>query len=66
MNVIVNGDEKALEPGATVADLIQELSLAGKRIAVELNMEIVPHSQHATTTLNQGDTLEVVHAIGGG
>jgi sulfur carrier protein len=66
LNVIVNGDEKTLEAGATVTDLIHELALEGKRIAVELNMEIVPRSEHATTTLKQGDNLEVVHAIGGG
>ncbi|WP_265048166.1 sulfur carrier protein ThiS [Alkalimarinus alittae] len=66
MNVIVNGDEKTLEVGATVADLIHVLALEGKRIAVELNMEIVPRSEHASTVLKQGDNLEVVHAIGGG
>ena len=66
MNVIVNGDDKTLEVGTTVADLVHLLSLEGKRIAVELNMEIVPRSEHPTTILNQGDNLEIVHAIGGG
>jgi len=66
LNVIVNGDDKTLNPGATVADLVHLLSLEGKRIAVELNMEIVPRSEHPTTILNQGDNLEIVHAIGGG
>ena len=66
MNVIVNGDDKTLEAGATVADLIHLLALEGKRIAVELNMDIVPRSEHPKTTLNQGDNLEIVHAIGGG
>lgn len=66
MNVIVNGDNKALDVGATVADLIQLLALEGKRIAVELNMEIVPRSEHPTTILSEGDSLEIVHAIGGG
>lgn len=49
-----------------MADLVHLLSLEGKRIAVELNMEIVPRSEHPTTILNQGDNLEIVHAIGGG
>ena len=66
MNVIVNGDDKALEAGTTVADLVHLLELEGKRIAVELNMEIVPRSEHPTTILSQGDNLEIVHAIGGG
>ncbi len=66
MNVIVNGDDKILDAGTTVADLIHLLALEGKRIAVELNMEIVPRSEHTTTILRQGDNLEVVHAIGGG
>ena len=66
MNITVNGDEKNLDTGSTVADLIAALSLEGKRIAVELNMEIVPRSEHGTTILKQGDNLEVVHAIGGG
>lgn len=66
LNVIVNGDDKTLEAGATVADLVHLLELEGKRIAVELNMEIVPRSEHPTTTLSQGDNLEIVHAIGGG
>lgn len=66
MNVIVNGDQKILEEGATVADLIQTMALEGQRIAVELNLEIVPRSEHSKTVLNQGDNLEVVHAIGGG
>lgn len=66
MNVIVNGDQKTLEEGATVADLIQTMALEGQRIAVELNLEIVPRSEHSKTVLNQGDNLEVVHAIGGG
>ncbi len=46
--------------------LLDTLELTGKRIAVELNGEIVPKSQHAATTLNQGDQLEIVVAVGGG
>ncbi|HLA30144.1 MAG TPA: sulfur carrier protein ThiS, partial [Pseudomonas sp.] len=50
----------------TVAGLIGRLDLAGRRVAVELNLDIVPRSQHATTALREGDRVEVVHAIGGG
>jgi sulfur carrier protein len=49
-----------------VADLIDQLSLTGKRLAVEVNEDIVPRSQHAERRLNDGDRVEVVHAIGGG
>eukprot|EP01030_Chromulinospumella_sphaerica_P014169 gene14169-13961_t len=46
---------------STVAHLVESLKLTGKRIAVELNGEIVPKSQHATTPLNAGASLEIVH-----
>jgi len=49
-----------------VSDLVRDLSLEGKRIAVERNGEIVPRSEHAETVLVDGDKIEVVAAIGGG
>lgn len=66
MQIHVNGDSLELADGATLADLITHLELQGKRIAIELNMDIVPRSEHATCSLADGDVLEVVHAIGGG
>ena len=51
---------------ATVADLVRALGLAGKRIAVEKNGEIVPRSRYATTPVAPGDRLEIVGAVGGG
>jgi len=51
---------------ATIADLVTELGLAGKRIAVERNGEIVSRSRYATTTIERGDRLEIVAAVGGG
>lgn len=51
---------------ATIADLLTELGLAGKRIAVECNGEIVSRSRYATTTIERGDRLEIVAAVGGG
>ncbi len=65
MNLIVNGDPYPFT-GTTVADLVAELQLTGRRLAVEVNREIVPKSEHGTHTLREGDTVEVVHAIGGG
>ena len=65
MKLIVNGDTLSLD-GNTIADLVAQLELTGRRLAVEVNREIIPKSQHADFTLNEGDVLEIVHAIGGG
>lgn len=66
ISITVNGDAKQVNSDSTISDLIAEMALAGQRIAVELNLEIVPKAQHASTRLQAGDVLEVVHAIGGG
>lgn len=66
MKIELNGEPRELSAGATVADLIDQLSLTGKRLAVEVNEDIVPRSQHADIRLNDGDRVEVVRAIGGG
>ncbi|WP_161955775.1 sulfur carrier protein ThiS [Pseudomonas sp. MF4836] len=66
MRIQLNGEPFELPDGATVAALLIRLDLTGRRIAVELNQDIVPRSQHAETSLNEGDQVEVVHAIGGG
>ncbi|CAN7410795.1 sulfur carrier protein ThiS [Pseudomonas sp. LjRoot71] len=66
MRIQLNGEAFELPDGETVAGLIGRLDLAGRRVAVELNLDIVPRSQHATTALREGDQVEVVHAIGGG
>ena len=66
MHIQLNGEPLELPDGQSVADLLQRLDLIGRRLAVELNRDIVPRSQHATTLLTEGDQVEVVHAIGGG
>lgn len=66
MNIQVNGDLREVGENATVADVIADLGLTGKRIAVELNLEILPFTEHASQILKEGDRLELVHAIGGG
>ena len=66
MQVIVNGDPLALPAGSTVTALIEHLGLAGRRVAVEVNEDIVPRSRHDEVTPQAGDRIEVVHAIGGG
>jgi sulfur carrier protein len=66
MRIQLNGEALELPEGQSVADLLARLDLAGRRVAVELNLDIVPRSQHAATLLRDGDRVEVVHAIGGG
>lgn len=66
ITVTVNGEPRALDAGITVGTLLQSLDLAGKRLAVERNGEIVPKGRHADTALVEGDVLEIVVAVGGG
>jgi sulfur carrier protein len=66
MKIVVNGQERALAAPVTVAALLDELGMAGKRVAVEVNQEIVPRSRHPEFQLNDSDRVEVVFAIGGG
>ncbi|MAM87141.1 MAG: thiamine biosynthesis protein ThiS [unclassified Hahellaceae] len=66
LEISVNGESCSMPADASVADLLAELKLTGRRIAVELNEEIVPKSSYAQTRLTTGDQLEIVHAIGGG
>lgn len=62
----VNGQPRQFETGANVQRLLDELELAGKRVAVERNGEIVPRSRFTDTRLADGDALEIVVAVGGG
>lgn len=66
LSIVVNGSSRVCTDQATIADLVRELALEGKRVAVERNGEIVPKSQHADTLLASGDRIEVVRAVGGG
>ena len=66
MQVRVNGDTLELPAGTTLSELLTQLSLSGVKVAIELNREIVPRSKHETHLLQEGDELEIVHAIGGG
>ncbi len=66
MQIELNGEPHAIAGGTTVASLIEELALTGKRLAVEVNEEVVPRGRHAEHVLESGDRVEIVHAIGGG
>ena len=65
-NWTINGEARSLVAPATVAALLDEMGLTGKRLAVERNGEIVPKGLHAGTQLVDGDRLEIVVAVGGG
>ena len=62
----VNGSPRNIDTGSNVNRLLEALELAGKRVAVERNGEIVPRSQYGDTQLAHGDQLEIVVAVGGG
>jgi len=66
MNITVNGDKIEIQDSATVEDLIIHLSLTEKRLAVEVNQSIISKSRHSETLLAANDTIEIIHAIGGG
>lgn len=66
MEIIVNGEATTITEPCTAAGLIDYLQLQGKRLAIEVNREIVPRSQYADYALQTGDRVEIVHAIGGG
>jgi len=66
IQLLVNGEPRSFPAALSVAELVETLELAGKRIAVERNGEIVPRSHHADTALADGDRLEIVVAVGGG
>jgi sulfur carrier protein len=66
MKILLNGQEKNLGTPITVAVLLQEMGLGDRRVAVEVNREIVPRSRHNDFQLQDDDRVEVVFAIGGG
>jgi sulfur carrier protein len=66
ITVTINGERRDFQQPLAFAQLIETLGLAGKRIAVERNGEIVPRSQFAAASVADGDKLEIVVAVGGG
>lgn len=64
--IFVNGEQRPMVAPRTVARLLEELELADKRVAVEVNQEIVPRSRYQAHQLQNADRVEIVRAIGGG
>jgi len=66
IHIRVNGEDREVADGATLSDLIDELDLHPRRIAVERNKRLVRRARHADTILAHGDVLEIVTLVGGG
>ena len=66
MRLLINGEAAELPTGSTARQLVDQLKLTGARIALEVNGEIVPRSTYPEHHLNEGDKVEIIHAVGGG
>lgn len=66
MKITMNGNQQEIDEGATLSQLLDQHRLATKRLAIEINEEIVPRTQYTRYRLREGDRVEVVQAIGGG
>ena len=66
MTLTINGEPRDFPDGLTLAALIAQLGMKADRVAVELNLEIVPRGNWDSTRLKDGDKLEIVHFVGGG
>jgi len=66
MQISVNGESREVPEACTAQQLIELLELEGRRLAMEVNREIVPRSRFEQQQLRPGDEVEIVHAIGGG
>lgn len=66
MQIMLNGKPQVVDDASSVADLLSQLGWTERRVAVEVNAEIVPRGQHAERQLQDGDRVELVAALGGG
>ena len=66
MNIILNGEPKEITEGLALDRLITELGLKSERLAIEVNRRIIRRADWASTTLSEGDKVEIVHFVGGG
>ena len=66
MKLKINGEEKEITDGLSIAGLLESLQIRPGRVVVERNREIVPRDSYSTVLLGEGDILEIVHFVGGG
>jgi thiamine biosynthesis protein ThiS len=66
MKLVINGDDQHVDGPITLSGLVERLGMKADRVAIELNLDIVPRQQWLETQLADGDRLEIVHFVGGG
>ena len=66
MQLTINGEKKDFSDGLSLAALVEQMAMKAERVAIELNLDIVPRSRWLETMLKDGDRLEIVHFVGGG
>jgi sulfur carrier protein len=66
MNIVLNGEQREVEDGITLAALLDALQLEPRNVAVEVNMDLVPRTHHAECALSEDDRVEIVTLVGGG
>jgi len=66
ITIVLNGDDKQVDNNTNVSQLLEKLDLTEKRLAVEINQQIIPRSDFSSLILNEKDNVEIVQAIGGG
>jgi sulfur carrier protein len=66
MKILINGEAKEFPNGTLLEDVVEQLSLGGRKIAVELNRAVIRRSDWEKVTLSDNDRIEIVHFVGGG
>ena len=66
MNILLNGKTQEVRDEVSLAELVESLGFSGRRLAIEVNLEVVPRSTYPNHRLCADDRVEIVHAIGGG
>lgn len=66
MQIVLNGEAFVIQEQCTLHTMLEQAQLLHKRIAVEVNQEIIPRTEHTQYTLTEGDSVEVIQAVGGG
>ena len=66
MEIIINGKQASCADKCSITHLLARLALQGKKLAVEVNQEVIPKTEHATFMLSAGDRVEIIQAVGGG
>jgi len=66
VKIRINGEEREIAEGLTVAQLLENLQIGAGRVVVELNRDIISREAHVATALKDGDSLEIVQFVGGG